>query len=323
VISVALCTHNGEEFLAAQLESILDQTLPPDEIVLSDDASTDSTVALAESIVAEHAGRTVLRVLRNSPALGVARNFQQAVTATRGDLIALSDQDDVWYPQRLERMAAVFDARPDLLLLHGDARLVDGAGEPIGPTVFEAIEASPWERSTIHAGRAFDVLIRRNLAVGATTIFRRGLLELAVPFADGWIHDEWLAIVAAASGEGAVDFVDEPLVAYRQHGRNQIGARKLSFSGKVGRVMEPRRTRNARLLSAFTGLSERVEALPVSAHVLERSREKLAHERVRSALPAARVRRIVPVLREARSGRYATCGRGWADVLRDLVQPVD
>lgn len=321
MISVALCTHNGARFLAAQLESILNQTLPPSEIVLSDDASTDDTVAIAEAMLVGHPG-VRLRVIRNAQPLGVTKNFEHAVLRTEGDLIALSDQDDVWYPRRLERAVAEFARRPELLLVHGEARLVDADGEPLGSDLFAALEATPWELGSIAGGRAIDVFLRRNLAVGAATMFRRSLLETAVPFADGWVHDEWLAVIAAATGAGTVDFIPEPLIDYRQHGTNQIGLRKLSLRGKFRRLMQPRRERNRRLLVAFENLTERLEQLKVSPAIIEAAREKVEHERVRNGLPAARILRVLPVLREVRTGRYRTKGRGAPDVLRDLVQPV-
>ncbi|MDF1479146.1 glycosyltransferase family 2 protein [Leifsonia sp. H3M29-4] len=323
MISVALCTHNGERYLAAQLRSILEQSHPPGEIVLSDDASTDGTVALAEAIVAQHGREVDLRVIRNETALGVTANFQQAISATTGELIALSDQDDIWRRDRLELMSARFDTRPELLLLHGDARLVDGNGEPLGVSVLDALEANAWERQTIASGRAYEVFLRRNLAVGATTLFRRSLLAAAVPFPSGWVHDEWLAIIAAASGSGTVDYMTEALVDYRQHGGNQIGARKLSFAGKVRRVMEPRRARNQRLVTAFDALADRLRELPVTAEVLAMGRAKAEHEHVRNGLPEGRLRRIVPIAREVRAGRYSRYGRGLPDIVRDLVQPVD
>lgn len=321
MISVALCTHNGARYLPAQLESILGQTVPPDEIVLSDDASTDDTVAIAEAIVAQHPG-VRLRVLRNLTPLGVTKNFEQAVLATEGDLIVLSDQDDIWYPNRIERAAAEFVHRPELLLLHGDARLVDADGEPLGSDLFEALEATSWELDSIAQGRAIDVFLRRNLALGAATMFRRSLLETAVPFDAGWVHDEWLAVIAAATGSGTVGFIPEPIIDYRQHGANQIGVRKLSLRGKIRRLMQPRRERNRRLLAAFEHLTARLEQLGVSPEVLAAAVQKVEHERVRNGLPRARVLRIVPVLREVRTGRYRTKGRGAPDVLRDLVQPV-
>src|SRR4051812_16867623 len=124
-VSVALCTHNGAAYIAEQLASIVAQNPQPAEIVLSDDASTDDTVAIARGIMSEHPGID-FRVLENRPALGVTGNFERAIAERGGELIALSDQDDLWHPGRLAAIAAIFADRPELLLLHGDARLVDG-----------------------------------------------------------------------------------------------------------------------------------------------------------------------------------------------------
>ena len=318
-ISVALGTHNGAAYLGAQLESILAQTVRPLEIVLSDDASTDGTVDLAVAVVG---GTLPLTVIRNSPALGVTANFQQAALACRGELIALCDQDDLWAPDKLSSMAAEFAARPDLLLLHSDARLVDSAGAPLGHSLFEALEITDEEKALVHSGRAFEALLRRNLATGATVLFRRSLLASAVPFPREWVHDEWLAIVAALVG--GVDLVDRPLIDYRQHGANQIGVSRLSFTGKVRRVMEPRRARNERLATNSGILESRASALPgADAGKVDLARQKAAHERFRRALPENRALRIVPVLRQVAAGRYRRFSRGRGDILRDLVQPVD
>lgn len=322
-VAVALCTHNGARYIGEQLSSILDQTVRPEEIVLSDDASTDATVQIAESIMAERGDGIRFTALRNDPALGVARNFEQATLATSADLVALSDQDDVWHPRRVESAVARFDARPELLLLHGDARLVDGDGSPLGLTVFEALEASAWELASIEGGRAFEVFVRRTLAVGATTVFRRTLLDRAVPFGVGWVHDEWLAIMAASVGGGAVSVERTPLLDYRQHGGNQIGVRKLSLRGKLGRLREGRRERNERMLAASEVMVDRIERLDVPEHILNRAHAKLAHERIRSSLPASRAMRALPIWREWCTGRYETCGRGIPDAVRDLVQPVE
>ncbi len=325
-VSVALCTHNGEDFIAEQLRSILGQSQPPREIILSDDASSDSTVDVARREFEDVRSRRPeldieFRLIRNSSALGVTKNFEQAVREAKCELIALSDQDDVWRSNRLQLMVSRFEADPELLLLFGDARLVDTEGAPLGSTVFDAIAVSRWERETLRAGRAFDVLLRRNIAVGATTVFRRSLLAFALPFPRSWVHDEWLAVIAAAKGPGTVDSMLEPLIDYRQHGGNQIGARKLTLAGKARRIFEPRSERNERLVMAFEILRERLEELPVRESVRTKAREKSAHESVRNDLPKGRVRRIGPVLREVRTGRYALSGRGWPDVARDLLQP--
>ena len=327
-VSVALCTHNGERFLPAQLSSILNQTAPPREIVVSDDASTDSTVELVQRVVSEFRNlhpdfELELRVLRNAIPLGVARNFEQAILACTSELVALCDQDDVWVEDRLERMSAEFAGRPDLELLHSDAYLIDEGGRKLPGTLFSALEVSDESLLAIHSGDAFRVLLRRNLVTGATAVIRRTFAAKAAPFPDSWVHDEWLAMAASVLGE--MDVLEEPLIEYRQHGTNQIGATKLSVIGKFRRILEPGALRNRRLLKRATALAERFEAIQdrISLQQLACAHGKLLHEQLRASLPPARIARLVPVLRELGTGRYTQFGRGFSDAMRDILQPLE
>jgi glycosyltransferase involved in cell wall biosynthesis len=326
-ISVALCTYNGERFIAEQVRSICAQRPAPIEIVLSDDASADRCIEVAQGTLescrqADPALPTELRVLRNPKALRVTKNFEQAAIACRGDLVALSDQDDVWHPGRLALMVAVFEQRPDLLLLHTDALLVDGAGHTLGNSLFHALEVKPFELAWLHGGRAFDVYLRRNLATGATTIFRRQLLASAVPFPKEWLHDEWLAIVASSIGR--VDALETPSIDYRQHESNQIGARRDSFAGKVRKALASRGTTHHDRAHKAELLLERLESLgdAVAPDTIRKVRDKIVHQRFRAALPASRIARCLPVLREALTGRYEKFGRGFRGVVRDLFESV-
>ena len=324
-VSVAICTHNGARFIGEQIRSICLQTRPPLEIVLSDDASTDGCVEIAREAVEEcnreRSGSPVeLRVLENTTPLRVTKNFEQAVRGCKGVLIALSDQDDVWPPDRLARMAAQFERRPELLLLHTDARLVDDARNDLGQTLFHALEVEPVEVERIHGGRAFDVLLRRNLATGATTVFRRSLLDAALPFPSEWLHDEWLGIIAAATGR--VDLLEDLLIDYRQHDANQLGARRDTFVDKVRKALGSRGDIHVKraykaelLLSRLLDLGDRVPA-----PYIEKARLKLAHQRFRAELPRLRIARCVPVLREVMTGRYNRFGRGFRGVVRDLFE---
>jgi glycosyltransferase involved in cell wall biosynthesis len=324
-VTVALCTRNGERFIAEQVQSILAQTLLPDEIVLSDDASTDNTVAVVVETVewhrSEHGHSTPrLTVIENERPLGVTSNFEQAILAAADGLVALCDQDDIWERDRLAHAAELFAGREDLMLVHSDALLIDGMGEPVGGTLLDALGVSAAARESIHDGQAFGLLMKRNVVTGATTMIRRELAQLASPFADGWLHDEWLAIVAAALG--GVDVIDESLVRYRQHGGNEIGARRLSTLGRFRRMLEPGAERNRRLLARASSLVQRFADLAVPPVMLADAEQKLRHEQARSSLGAHRLGRVAPVLREARTGRYARFGRGWADAVRDVIQPL-
>lgn len=321
-VSVALCTRNGARYLPEQIRSICAQTPLPREIVLSDDGSTDDTLAVVRDTLAQcgMSDRIALRVFSNSPPLGVTRNFEQAARACSHDLIALCDQDDVWHPGRLARMVAQFEARPDLLLLHTDARLVDGDLKPLGSTLFHALEVQPAELEAIASGEAFGVLQRRNLVTGATTMFRKTLLDAALPFAPEWVHDEWLAAVAAATGR--MDVLPEPTIDYRQHGNNQIGARRLTLSEKVAKAFVARGDKHVARLRRAEALLQRLEQLGgrVRAGCLDAQRDKVAHQRFRAGLPAARPLRLLPILLEAARGRYARFGRGKQAIVQDVFE---
>lgn len=321
-ISVALCTRNGARYLPAQVQSICTQDLLPREIVLSDDGSSDDSVAVVRQTMAACGvtSSVALTVFENRTPLGVTRNFEQAIRACRHELIALSDQDDVWHPGRLSRMAGAFEARPELLLLHTDARLVDGELRSLGSTLFQALEVEPRELQAIARGDAFEVLLRRNLATGATTMFRRSLLAAALPFSEEWVHDEWLAALAAATGR--VDVLPEPLIDYRQHGRNQIGARRPTFVDKLRKAMDTRGSKHFQRWRRAQALLERLLALQgrVPEAILNAQREKVAHQRFRAELPALRPARLLPVLREAASGRYERFGRGKRAIVQDLLE---
>lgn len=319
-ISVALCTRNGARFLREQLDSIAAQTLPVDEIVVGDDASSDATLDIVAAWATTHPAIRVV-LLNNDPPLGVRGNFERTLLACTGAIIALSDQDDVWHPDKLERLVAALHEHPAALLVHSDARLVDADGAPNGTLLLQSLEATPWERSELAAGRALPVLIRRNLITGATAVLRSELLALAAPFPEHWVHDEWLAVVAAC--DGGVVLVDEPLVDYRQHGANEIGAVAPTLGHKVGRLRQSREERNTRLLARAVGLQARLaDRIEVTPEITATVDGRVAHERMRSSLPVSRFGRIRPVLSSLRRGDYGRYGRGAMDVLRDLVQPV-
>ena len=321
-VSVAICTRNGASYVAEQVRSILRQVPAPRELVVGDDASSDDTLAIVERVVAEARAEGIevdLSIQRRTEPLGVVGNFAATIAATTGDLVALSDQDDVWAPGKLAAITARFAADPDLLLVHSDARLVDGAGAPLGMALLDALEATAGERAGLERGDAFAVLMRRNLVTGATVVFRRRLLDAAAPFPADWVHDEWLAVLAAALGGLRLD--PAPLIDYRQHGGNAIGARKPSAADRMARLREPRAARAARLVRRSQALVERLEGVGAPSARIASARGKLAHETARSRLPRLRIARLPGVLAGALSGRYSRYSRGPIDILRDLAQP--
>ncbi|GIT81036.1 glycosyl transferase [Leifsonia sp. LS1] len=320
-VGIALCTYNGARFLDEQLASILEQEPPAEQVVVADDSSRDGSLEIVRR-AADGTGVPIVVLEGTGAPLGVTANFERAVSAVTQELVALSDQDDRWHDDRLAVLRERFAADPDLVLLHTDADLVDAEGRPLGRTLFESLEVQPHEFAAEESGRAFEAFLRRNLATGATVVFRRSLLDLATPFPADWVHDEWLAMIAAATGR--VGVVRAATIDYRQHGANQIGVGAPTLSRKIGRVLEARGERNRTLASRFAVLADRLAALGdrVSDEQLAEARAKASFERTRAEFPANRLRRALPVLRLARTGLYERyASRGRADVLRDLLQP--
>ena len=319
-VHILLSTYNGIRFLQAQLDSLQQQDYPNLAIYIRDDGSKDGTIEFLQRYQAQF-DNTKLSIGEN---LGYIRSFFELVRTCEdqpGDLYAFCDQDDVWRPDKLASMAERFRADPSLLLLHSDARLVDAGGESLGCSLFDALQLTAEEKQAIHADRAFEVVLRRSFVTGATAAFRRELVELALPVAQDWIHDEWLAAVAAAAGR--VDFIDEPLIDYRQHDANQIGMRRRTLAMKWRDLLLPR----GRLLSDEAGRLRRLEAFLAEAGLrdgVERAvqiRHKRSHFERRVAIGRLpRLRRLLPVLHEAREGCYGLYGTGGRSVLRDLLR---
>ena len=318
-VSVALATFNGADYVAEQMASIMAQSLLPDEIVVADDGSDDRTVDLVRAAMKNTSVSLV--VLERREHLGVTQNFARAIEATSHELIALCDQDDVWHPDRLLRSVEVFVKRPSTTLVHSDAVLVDEAGRALGPSLFEALGVNADLRGLINSGRAFPVLLRRNVVTGATVMFRRSLIAAATPFPEQWVHDEWLAIIASAIGE--ITSVDERLIEYRQHGRNQIGAASPTFRYKISRMLAADPVRNRNLAARSEVLSRRLAELRgVPSAYRADAAEKAVFEAQRAALPVKRLMRLPGVMRARAGKRYSRfASQGRLDILRDLLQP--
>lgn len=323
-ISVAMCTYNGARFIEEQLWSIFRQTVLPQEIVVSDDGSSDQTLLLIEKTYIEASTSIngvkgiALKVIRNPSPLGVTKNFEQAIANCSEPLIALCDQDDVWKPHRLKRLISEFSAKPELLLLHHDSNLVNSNLKNLGLSTFQALEVSENELQAIHSGKALDVFLRRNLVTGATTIFRKSLYERSIPFPKNWLHDEWLAIIAA--GYGSVDCLEDKLIDYRQHSSNQVGSKKPTIKHKIVRLLYPRAFRNEQLLDRANEFAIFVENKSFPETLKSHAHNKLQHEIARSDYPKPHHKRVLPIAREIRSGRYSLYGRGIQDIARDLLQ---
>ena len=324
-LSVALCTYNGAPYLREQLESVATQTRRPDELVVRDDGSSDDTVAVLEAFAAE--SPFPVRRLPSGANLGYAKNFETTIAACSGDLIALSDQDDVWLPHKLERLERALGDDARALLAFSDATLVDGQLRPLGSTLWQSLRFGPALQERVREGGSRSPLLRNTFATGAACVFRASLLPIALPFALSYWHDAWLATLAAAVGY--VVPVPEPLFLYRQHGRNAIGA-PTSESRTVRQRIEALRrdSDSTRLIQEITGhsleLYSGVRARLVQAGQLDPAvggalDRRIEHAQFRSTLPPM-PGRLPIALRELAGGSYSRYSNGLRGFVRDLLR---
>ena len=211
LVSIAVAVYNGEKFLVQQLDTLLGQTYQNMEIIVSDDGSSDGTWAILETYAAKHAN---FFIYRNEGPRGIKRNFEHALKHCKGDLIAFSDQDDIWMLDKIEKLVAHIG---DHALIYHNSLFVDPEGRSLNTTI--STDLNPYRGND---PRAF---LLWNTVSGHALLFRRGLLELALPFPAARHHDWWLAFIAAANG--GIQYLDEVLVHYRQHEQSQTDFLKL------------------------------------------------------------------------------------------------
>ena len=305
-VSVALATYNGARFLQEQLDSLAAQTLLPDELVVSDDGSTDDTLAL----VARFAERApfAVRVLEKDARLGFADNFLHAASACHGDVVAFSDQDDVWRPAKLEIGLKRMVDDDSILSMHR-LTVTDEALHPIrvhpqgitGDAVYGARDLDP------ESGWGNTMMFRRELA----TLIPREDRPQHPGFDRRLSHDTWIYTIAAAIGR--VSHIAEPLILYRQHGSNTAGVTAPSLSGRVrGLYVDP--TVGFRLNEAFDAA-----VAVVMAQLAERSAGEL-RQRARAAAACFTARSARLGNRVASYERGSMVGRlgAYLAVLRSL-----
>jgi glycosyltransferase involved in cell wall biosynthesis len=321
-ISVAICTYNGAEFLPAQLESIAAQSRQPDQIVICDDGSTDETQSRINQFVS---GASVpVSTKFNTQTLGSLKNFEHAISLCSGEVIALSDQDDVWREDKLEIIGAAFERNPGTGLVFSDAEIVDEKLNPMNRRMWNEVGFDAHKRKLLAHGRALDVLITGWTVTGATMAFRSEYRNLALPIPTNiqMIHDGWIALAVASVAD--VTAIDEPLIKYRQHARQQIGAPKRPLKASNPRTLEALKRSNP--VSELHEILETLEQRLLDHKDEYDCRKALAfaadytrHLDARANLPARRLNRVPTILRELLSWRYHEYANGFKSAAKDLV----
>lgn len=221
-IDVCMATYNGELYLGRQIYSIINQTELVDRVIISDDASRDSTVAAIERIACSE-----IEVIANKENLGHVGNFERAISRSSADIVFLSDQDDVWMANKVEVVMRIFEMNPEVVMVHHNLTTMNEGGDllresyvPLHP---EGVQSS------------VDFILReffKPRLFGCAMAFRRNILDVLLPFPSCvYAHDHWISVVSAFMGN--IYFLDENLVLYRQHGNNLTPKIRRSLSSII------------------------------------------------------------------------------------------
>jgi len=234
LVSVAMCTYNGQEFLSAQLGTIISQDYENLEIIIVDDCSADVTWDVLQRF-AEMDRR--VKLYRNKRNIGYIRNFERAIKLCKGELIALADQDDIWEPTKISEMV---EAIGDNIMVYHDSDFIDENSQRIGDETMSS-------KFRMYEGQSCIPFIVANCISGHATLFKRKLIKYIFPFASDNYHDWWISYVAF--NVGTVKYLNKILVHYRQH-RNSV-----TDSLELRHTAPPKKTKADRLGIDLTWLS--------------------------------------------------------------------
>lgn len=210
ILDILMATYNGEKYLKEQIESILNQTYGNFNLLIQDDGSTDHTLDIIKSFQDSR-----IRLYQNEKNLGYIKNFESLIKKSTSELIMLSDQDDVWLPQKIEKsLKKYLEGKADLI--YGDLIVTDECLQERKNSFWKAEDINPVK------GNCWRSLSVYNVASGCTMLFNRKFIDKILPFPqEPLIHDWWITFVYSYYGE--INFIKEKTILYRQHGFNTIG----------------------------------------------------------------------------------------------------
>lgn len=228
-VAVVMATYNGEKFIEEQLQSIVNQTYPNLEIVITDDCSTDGTYSILQRYAHRYPNISCYQNRRN---IGYVKNFEKAIKLAEADYIALSDQDDIW---QHDKIALMMEHINDASVVYCDSEFIDADGNSLNKKLSDIKNLQP-----VYDSLPFMV---NNGVFGHAMLMHKSIALQAMPFPKDCVHDWVIAFVATFSN--GVKFVNQPAVQYRQHCNNTANTKKRERSSYRDEISRIRRRVNA------------------------------------------------------------------------------
>jgi hypothetical protein len=261
------------------------------------------------------------KLVINDKTLGPTKNFEKAIGLCTGDLIALSDQDDVWYPQKLEKYQEIFDRRQDIGAVFSNAEVVDESLSSLGYDMWQKSNFTSKEQERIKGNDAMSVLLKHYIVTGSTLIFRADFRSAILPIPALWFHDAWIALLLASLSN--ITCISESMMKYRQHSMNQLGGvRKNIIRQILGAVQINRDEYYILEMERYRALHNRLldmSGLLNNLDLIDMLKGKIKHMQMRQHMPKNRLLRIPLVAAELMKSNYGRYARNWGSVAMDLL----
>ena len=224
-ISIAMSTYNGEKYVEKQLLSLLNQTRKADEVIIADDVSSDQTPQIVQNFIKEH-NLEQWKFTVNKQNLGYKKNFYEVIKKTTGDLIFLCDQDDIWLPQKLEKMEKVFETNPEVMCLNSSFDFIDKDDNSVPFEISKTKSNNNLINAIVEKDSLYKIahinILHGNISPGCTSAFTKKIKDSYIEDPNDKLPHDWVINIYACFLEGLF-FYNKPLILYRIHDKNQIG----------------------------------------------------------------------------------------------------
>lgn len=324
LVSVAMATFNGAQYLEEQFESLFAQTRMPDEVIVYDDASNDETAILLNQIKNRAPFR--MKVIAGKENAGVHQAFQTALSYCSGEIVLFCDQDDFWECEKIARMIAVFDADPDVGLVFSNASQINENGGFLPRSLWAVIGFDEFRQSLFRQCPMGEMLKGGNFIYGMAAAFRAAAIKDLAPMSNAAAsitHDTWFAFHALGAGWKGVA-LDELLVRYRRHEHQvtKMAPKQVMSGARTSRSL----ARNKAILNEIISLEEVRRSLSsfpfvrdCSAVVKNCRLLKIKIRFLRNRLAIRNSRRMMTVFRHDTFAGYYRYASGVRSIFRDII----
>lgn len=240
-IDILMAVYNNADYIADQLQSLMEQTYPHFHLIVRDDCSSDRSIEIIEEFQTCYPGKITL--IKGKENLGARGNFAALMHKVKADYMMFCDADDVWLPNKIEESLELMQKNEAIhgkktpLLIHSDLKVVNKELRILNPSFWNYSKLNP------NLAKHLNRLLPQNVITGCTMLINKSLLQLAMPIPQETImHDWWIGLVAATFGQ--IDYLRKPTMLYRQHGKNDVGAKNwrnaATYWSHFKKAMQPR-----------------------------------------------------------------------------------